>query len=293
MIKRESKFELLRIIAIIMVLAIHTVAGMIQVAFPEKLTWKYCAIIYSISHTAVPIFIMLTGFFSYKSTTRVILKTKRLVVPYIAYFVLFLAYTMIFPPKGILLRDVFISQVFSFGTTNSSFYFGQMYYLYILLAVIILSPYINTLIENINKKSHRNLIIALVVLLFAIPTINAIFDVEVLFVFASSELKLLLPIFITYYIIGAYFSKYDVVIKKRVSLLIFLVGSILVYALSYFWSVYHPLAEFMIRLGIMEPYVLAKLNEGGGFSKQFMNYDSLLILFSSCGLLLFFKALKV
>ncbi len=294
--QRESNFELLRIIAIIMVISIHTVASMILVAFPEKLTWKYCAVIYSISHTAVPIFIMLTGFFSYKSKSNLKPRIKKLVIPYLTYFFIFLIYLLIYLPENLSIRSLLSIQFFSLTTGKSPNYFGQMWYFYLLFAVILLSRFINILIDNLDRKMHKKLIIILISFFFAIPTMNAVFDIQVLFAFAMSDLKLLLLVFITYYIIGAYFNKYDIKIKKAVSMSIFIWGTVLVYMLSYIWSVYHPGAELMYMIGgenVISSEKIIQLHEGGGFTKSFMNYDSIFILFSSSGLLLFFKELKV
>ncbi len=291
--KRDSNFELLRIIAIIMVIAIHTVSQMIIIAFPEKLTWKFCAAIFSLTHTAVPVFILLTGYFSYKSHSPIKSRVKKLVYPFLTYFIVFFIFALFYRPGDMPLKTIVFTQLFSITSNSLSFYFGQMYYLYTLLFVVILSPFINKLIENLEQKAHKNLIIVLVVFLFGIPTINTLFDYNIVYPFVSSNIKLMLPSFISYYVIGAYFAKYDIKVSKVVSLSTFILSTVLIYVLTYFWSVYHPLANVLQRLGIILPSTVAKLHESNGFTKNFMNYDSLLILISACGLFLFFKELKI
>jgi hypothetical protein len=68
---------------------------------------------------------------------------------------------------------------------------------------------------------HFRLLLILSALFFAIPTFNALLEINLIYEYSSGELRKLLFVFITYYLVGAYFAKYDVKIKKA-SLLLYL-----------------------------------------------------------------------
>ena len=228
--QRQSNFELLRIVAIFIIIAVHVVESMIYIAFPEKMTWKYCAAVFSVSRSAVPVFVMLTGYFMYNSQKKVMPRIKRLALPYLFYVGLFTLYLLIFMPEGKNVLDIIGHQIVAVGSTRSEYFLGHMWYLYILVAVIIIAPYINILIDRLDRKMHFRLLLILSVLFFGIPTLNALLDINLIYEYSSDELRQLLFVFITYYFIGAYFSKYDVTVKKRKSVSLFIGATIMVFA---------------------------------------------------------------
>lgn len=86
---------------------------------------------------------------------------------------------------------------------NYSYSFGQFYwFINIYVVLYILTPFINKLIENMNKKQFRRLLILLFVFLSVIPFItnNQIID--------NNGYQIIS--FVMLYLIGAYFGKYKI-----------------------------------------------------------------------------------
>lgn len=293
--KRKSNFELLRILAILFVIIIHTVSPMLKIGYPEKLTWKYSAFLTSFSYTAVPIFVLLTGYF-YDTKTKYTSRLKKIYIPFLFYFVFFTAFLLITRQDGNSVTSIIGKQTLFILSSSSGYFSGQMWYLYLLFAVIVFSPFLNIVINRADQKMHRRLIIILSVFFFVLPTINAFFDYRIVYTYSSTTIRQMLPVFITYYFIGAYISKYDISIKKSKAAWAFAASTILIFAFSLYWSIYHPIAYLINKFTgefLVTPDHLEWIHQGNGYADQFSNYSSVFILVSAVSLLMLFKSLKV
>lgn len=153
---RESKFELLRIVAMIFIIIHHyAIHGGILMAETNEIN-KYVAIfIYSFGQVAVNIFILISGYFliNSKFSIKKFLKTILQVLFYtLAIFILYLIF------KGA--PDWYTIKTCIFPIMSGTYWFITTY-----IMLYCLSPYINRLIENMNQKEHKNLIILLVIIL--------------------------------------------------------------------------------------------------------------------------------
>jgi len=294
-VKRKSNFELLRILAILFVIIIHTVSPMLKIGYPEKLTWKYSAFLTSFAYTAVPIFVLLTGYF-YDTKTKYTSRLKKIYIPFLFYFIFFTAFLLITRQDGTSVTSILGKQTLFLLSSSSGYFSGQMWYLYLLLAVIVFSPFLNIVINRTDQKMHRRLIIILSVFFFVLPSINAFFDYRIVYTYSSTTIRQMLPVFITYYFIGAYISKYDISIKKSKAAWAFAASTILIFAFSLYWSIYHPIAYLINKFTgefLVTPDHLEWIHQGNGYADQFSNYSSVFILVSAVSLLMLFKSLKV
>lgn len=134
--QRQSNFELLRIVAMFMVLVLHTEPPVIQNSqIPVLLIWN---IFHYLSIIAVDLFVFISGYFSIKSTPR----------SYVKFLTPPIFYTIIL---GILVGEPTL-RIPPFFT--SPWWFVNTYFL-----LMLFSPFLNIVIENTSKKQHLFLIL--------------------------------------------------------------------------------------------------------------------------------------
>lgn len=134
--QRMSNFELLRIIAMFMVLILHTEPPAMQNSqIAELWIWN---VFHYLSIIAVDLFVFISGYFGIRSTPRAFI--KFLIPPVI--------YTMVL---GVLVGEPTF-RIPPFFT--SPWWFVNTYFLLMLFA-----PFLNIIIENTNKKQHLFLVL--------------------------------------------------------------------------------------------------------------------------------------
>lgn len=191
---RSSNFELLRIILILMVIALHyfngVMGGLLNNVEKWSLNFYISHFIESLCIIAVNVFIIITGYFSYKKTCIKISKPLNLYVLSIFYGII-ISGVIIFWQKN----NLSLSLIRSLIETIFSRWFVVIYCILYLLI-----PYINKLISNLSKKQLKNLII-----------INSIFFYLWYTFFTSTTIVdggYGIVNFINLYIIGAYIRLY-------------------------------------------------------------------------------------
>lgn len=156
--KRNYSLDLLKIIAILMIVMFHyTYKGIIY----NQLT-NFNKIIYSIvfhfGEIGVNLFMLITGYFLCKQEKINKNKVIRFILDVYFYSIL-----------SIIIVICFKKYVFSY---QDLFPISFSYYWYITAYIIIyiLSPYINKLIKSLTQKEYRNLLTILFIIFSVIPT---------------------------------------------------------------------------------------------------------------------------
>lgn len=217
---RESNFELLKIISMLMIISFHYVykSGyefevMNFNSFIVKVFWMF-------GELGVNLFILITGYFmvekniSAKKLIKIILE-----VYFYNSLSVICSYYLIQTP--ITLKNVLFPVIYS------NYWFITAY-----IIVYTLSPYINKCISNCSKNEHQKLLTIMIIIWSVIPTFFGLRDnsTETLLYYTR-----LIWLFIMY-ILGAYIKLYDFKFlntKKRstiVAIIVFgtIIGSILI-----------------------------------------------------------------
>ena len=214
-IERKSNFELLRIFAMLLIVA-HHFAVHSGFSFPadtlppEKL---YIQFIQMGGKIGVDIFVLISGYFM--STKSGFNPSKILKFVGQCFFISVVMYVALLASGIIDFSPIeMIKNVFPL--TFNKWWFATCYFV-----LLILSPFINILIKNLSKKSYIKLLAVMMILWCLYPT----------FTTRSFYLNEFIW-FVCLYFIAGYIRKYadDIHIKKSVSIAAIIILTILTYA---------------------------------------------------------------
>ncbi len=198
--KRNSNIELLRILSMLLIITHHySVHG--SFSFPTLTTNKIIVHMLSMGgKLGVNIFVLITGYFLVHS------KYKPRKILYMWLQIEFYSVTLfllmhIF--NGAAITKVNIRTAF-LPVTHQTYWFASTY-----IVLYLLSPYINTMIKNINKKEFERLIIICITLWCISPTFLK-------YATCLSNLSW----FFTLYCVGAYLALYPDILKHKCSVYI-------------------------------------------------------------------------
>lgn len=150
---RQSNIELLRIILILMIILLHylngSMGGALSHTNSDTVNFYFIHILESISIIAVNVFVLITGYFSYKKKSVQVPKIAKLVLIMIFWGITLSGITVLFiyPQKFnfTLLKSILKS------TTDQ-------WFVVIYCILYLLIPYLNKLVNNISKKKLELLI---------------------------------------------------------------------------------------------------------------------------------------
>ena len=272
-VKRETNFELLRIIAMLMVVSLHY---LYYAGLPPSLTGSVnadscCALaIESLSIVAVNIFVLISGYFLALSPFTPRRFFGRLIL--LVCQVLF--YSALIPPILKLLGQPIIADTEGiYGVLNYIFPVSTEHYWFITSFVLmyLFSPLLNAALEKIEKKQLEKIILALLIY----------------FCFIKSLVPVMLNMdnfgydfgwFLVLYLSGAYIRKYGLTFmeKKGRALLLYLLCAA---------------GVFGLKLGIYQ------LNAQSGLLKYYydvpFHYNFILVYLAAIGLFMAFMQLKI
>ncbi len=203
--ERKSNIELLRIVAMLLIISFHYVykSGFIF----EELSINSFIVksFYMFGELGVNIFILITGYFMINSKFSV-KKLICLILEVDFYYIIsiFIGQKLGFTQIDTI-KDCFLM---FFPTILNKYWFITAY-----IILYILSPYLNILIKNMERKEHKSLIIISLLLWCIIPTFFGIFSNTTENMMYYSRLIWL----IVMYLVGAYIKIYPIKIfnKKR------------------------------------------------------------------------------
>lgn len=215
--KRDSRFELLRTVAILLIILHHL---MLHVAIDDysgisinRLVSQYYLLG---GKLGVNCFLLITGYFGLKAKFKVS-KALRVEVQVVTYTVFFLLFTVLVNPSVIGMKSVLMSVA---PTT-----FGAYWYITAYMALYLLSPFLNRVIESSSQKNYRYLLIILLFMESIAPTVlrQRHWANDVIW-------------FSTMYLLGAYINKYQdsffAFVKHKQWLVLTIALSVLTWGLS-------------------------------------------------------------
>ena len=191
-IVRQSNIELLRIVAMVLIVMHHYVVhGATDfVSLPFSAQNVITLFLGAFGRSSVGIFVLICGYYSIKSDFK-LPRFVTLFAQVLAYSVviLLLAIFVLPIPRAVGHHDILLS---IFPTSYGVYWFFTTY-----AVLILLSPYINKLLLNLTQKQHKALIVLFVVIWCLLPTLIAA-------KFAGSDIVF----FVALYTIAAYFRLY-------------------------------------------------------------------------------------
>lgn len=196
--KRQSNFELLRIILIIMILVLHYLNADMGGALSTKnipnthFNYYLARALESLCIVAVNCFILITGFFMYKRNSVKIGKVLNLIFTFIFYNILVYGVSIAFH-----ITEFNKESLIQFGNT---FIQDGGWFVIIYSILYLLIPYINIVIKRIDEKQFKILLLILIVAFSIWPTLLSNITVK------DSGYGIIQ--FIMMYLIGAYIAKY-------------------------------------------------------------------------------------
>ncbi|WP_373742695.1 acyltransferase [Jeotgalibaca porci] len=258
---RDSNFELLRILSMVMIVVLHIgnhgLGGYIDIpVFLSGFTEVIYYFIRSLTIIAVSLYVLISGYFLSNSKFKITkLINLFLETSFFSIAIYLLNVVLGYVDLGIvaLIKSMF------------SVFFGEYWFVTVYFVLYAISPFLNKLIDNINKKEHAYLLL----LSFLISCIWQ-------FVYVNEEIGVVggygLIYFMFLYFIGAYVRKYNFIIKNF---------NKNVYLLFYF---------LLAATNGLTTYI-SEINFGG--IDRLIQYNSPLILAMSYCLFMYFKQLKI
>lgn len=255
---RNSNLEILRIVSMILIIMHHYVVHG-GFCWESITTNKIILEVLSLGgKLGVNCFVLITGYFMINSKIS-IKKILKLVLEVLFYSISIFA--ILYFTK-VIKFNVEIFKFSFFPITRSAYWFATTYTLLYLFI-----PFINKLIDNLNKKEHLHLCLILTAILSVIPNI-----IMVRIDFSN------IGWFITLYAIAAYIRKYPNKYTENMKNNVIYASIVIIFLI--FWVV-----EFNF-LGLVIP-------KASKYIMYFGDIDSFLLLILSISLFLIFKNLKV
>ena len=246
---RQVWGDMLRVTAMVMVVAIHTYALTKYYLFLSNKTYFLLLSLFdSLTRAAVPVFFMLTGAFalkryvegkseySYRSTV------VKLVIPFVIFSIIGYIYTAISRNEPLSLIS-FLNQFLSAGGTQD-----HMWFMYVIILIYLFMPFIIKLTRTLDRSSLKKLILLVIILGNVLYTINALlFPTPLNKIFSGVSLPSLV-IYSNYLLIGYYLNTYA--LSSRLKCIVFVFGALSILALP------------LLQLIYSSPYDIDKLTNG-------------------------------
>lgn len=253
-ITRQSNFELLRIISILMIIMHHYAYYVNQNCKVIGFALNNIVIdfLYIGGKIGVTIFVLIAGYFGIKSE----FKTKKLIkllLEVLFYSLIFLIIDIII--NGINSINIDLIKKSLFPITFSLYWFATTY-----IILYALSPFINKLINGLNLKDVRKLLLILIMFIYILPTIT------------NKGMGLgNVDIFITLYILGAYIRLKDSDKSNKNYLIYFVLCIIFIIAM-----------QLLCEWKNMNKYI-----------NYFASMNNITVLISSVSLFMYFKNINI
>ena len=158
---KESNFELLRIVSMFSIVLWHVIIHGKVLDNSSNTLYYLLQIILFILITHVNSFLMITGYFQYDKKFSI---KKILKIVLQLWFYNFIIYSVFHFFNIIKLDKITFCFKASFFNTNSSYWFITNY-----IILYLISPFLNKIILNTNKKQHIQLIMVLSLIYFISP----------------------------------------------------------------------------------------------------------------------------
>lgn len=209
--EKQDNISYLRICATICVIWLHTCSTLSenrQMFFLTDLQYIFYNVAYQIMYWAVPVFFMITGALMLGKKTSYrqcfIKYVRRVIFALIIFGIPFSALKLLMQTKRISFN--ILSESIKAVIENKGF--GHLWYLYVLIGIYLVLPFLQNAVSKMALQQLRYLLISLYVVDFIFPIISIITNINIAFSIPFSY-----PIF--YVLNGYYLVKKNGYIKRR------------------------------------------------------------------------------
>ena len=253
---RETGFEILRILAILLISCVHVMnyGGLLGNA-TDGIGLLTQRLLYAIFTTSVNVFVLTSAYFLVKSRFK-IKKVLFLWIQVFAYTIISYLVCIIINPQEFSLQNFFFCFI---PITNQKYWFFTAYIL-----VYLFSPFLNLMLNNASKKSLTILVIGL----FVFSWLSTRFNIASV---ASISSGYSVIWFIMLYIVGGYLRLYPPRIKKIWVFCVYLACTLALWGMSYMTN-----SNFFTNL-----------------IYQSLDYNTPLVLLASACLILLFRDIRI
>ncbi len=263
--KRNPSFELLRVIAMFMILMLHyngATGALLQLGLPATGVGIFANVIEAFAISGINTYVLISGFFLSRSSVKISRIIKLICQVYFYTFLISIAMVIVGTFTLHENNSLYKLVQYLFPISSEHYWFVTAY-----VIMYVLAPVMNAAMEKLTRKQAR----------------IVIFGLLLWFCFIKSFVPVLFPTdkfgydygwFICLYLIAAYIRRYDVKLfyTAKKSLLVYLISSLIIATMSI--SLYY-----------------VNLNWGGfaHFQEVPFNYNFLFTLTASLGLFSFFR----
>ena len=243
---RESNFELVRCILMLMVVFVHYNSSKMGNAFsyvsPGSIHYYFLCFVESLAIIGTNGFVLLAGFFGWKRDKISLRKPFGLILYVIGYKLLFYVLGLIILKEAFTVKGMIAC------------FIPDNWFVVLYIVLVLLSPYINCMIRSLTKKSFLTLLGTMFLLFSVLPTALDVAEMRLGIVTiglntiavsgASSGYSIVN--FVMLYLIGAFIAKFNALpYGKRWDVLGYLACTLLIFAQEVFlgagWSYANPL----------------------------------------------------
>ena len=223
--KRDANFELLRIIAMFMIITLHYNLhsnALLELGVPATKVQLFATLLESFAITGLNVYVLLSGYFMSRSNVR----PSRLLslIAQVYFYTIVISLAMIIVGTYVVHsgNSVFKMGQYLFPISSEHYWFVTAY-----IIMYVLSPIMNAAVNTLSRKQLKWSIIGLLVWFCFIKSI-----VPVMFV--TDNYGYDFGWFICLYLIAAYIRKYDVVLfyNAKRSGLVFVFSCLMIFAMS-------------------------------------------------------------
>jgi surface polysaccharide O-acyltransferase-like enzyme len=263
--KRNPSFELLRIIAMLMILMLHYNAGtgaLLQLGLPATGVNIFANTIEAFAISGINTYVLISGFFLSKSSVKISRIIKLICQVYFYTFLVSLAMMIVGTYSLHQGNSLYKLVEYLFPISSEHYWFVTAY-----VIMYVLAPVMNAAMDRLSRNQARIVIFGMLLWFCIIKSVVPV-------LFPTDRFGYDYGWFICLYLIAAYIRKYDISLfyNARKSFMVYLISSLVIAAMSI--SLYY-----------------VNYNRGGfaHFQEVPFNYNFFFTLTASLGLFSFFR----
>lgn len=248
--KRVFGLDILRFIAILFVIAVHSFLydGFYNTSI-EGVSMYLLLFFRNTTFLCVPLFMILTGFLKKNEIVdaKYYKKIKYVITSYIIVSIITIIFKY-FYFNNHHLKELVIN-IFNYKTIDYAWYV-EMY-----IGLFLLAPFLNILYKNIKEKKKKQLLIITMLAITSFGSTLSSLDVEQNSIYILPNYwSIMYPI--TYYFIGSYIREYEVKINKYINIII-LISLIFLQTIIMFYQAHGYIFTDKIRIDYNNLFTIA------------------------------------
>ena len=237
--KREIYPDLLRILAICAIIVLHVASRNMWLYDVGDFQFEVFTLWYSLTRWAVPIFIMISGAFLLDekksiSNNKLFAYCKRILISFVGW-------SLVYAIWNTIISYDFVWPNFNLSALWQNFYMGpyHFWYLYVILGLYLILPFLRKCVAQCNKKDIEYLLLLFFVFSIFAPILTK-FDVLPFLTYWINSMRISsVSGYIGLFVLGYYLRKYNEMfkLKRWVCMITFFIALILMIFLTFYLEI--------------------------------------------------------